>query len=135
MPYLPPRWFVRSAWVAHKLLLRATSDRVGLSAPRPGKCGMLRLTTIGRRSGEPRDVVLCYRDAADPAWWHNLQARPAATVDLVTGPRPVTATRAAGAERDRLWTALHDYEGYGDLDAFSARRGRDTTVVVLSPRD
>jgi hypothetical protein len=34
-----------------------------------------------------------------------------------------------------LWTALHDYEGYGDLDAFSARRGRDTTVVVLSPRD
>jgi deazaflavin-dependent oxidoreductase (nitroreductase family) len=149
MPYLPPRWFVRSAWVAHKLLLRATSDRVGLSAPRPGKCGMLRLTTIGRRSGEPRDVVLCYMedgdrlvtlamngwDAADPAWWHNLQARPAATVDLVTGPRPVTATRAAGAERDRLWTALHDYEGYGDLDAFSARRGRDTTVVVLSPRD
>lgn len=149
MPYLPPRWFVRSAWVAHKLLLRATSDRVGLSAPRPGKCGMLRLTTVGRRSGEPRAVVLSYIedgdrlvtlamngwDPADPGWWHNLQARPAATVDTVTGSRAVTATRAAGADHDRLWTALHDYEGYGDLDAFAARRGRDTAVVVLSPRD
>ena len=147
MPYLPPRWFVRSAWRVHKLLLRATSDRVGLSAPKPGKCGMLRLTTIGRRSGEPRAVVLCYIedgdrlvtlamngwDPADPAWWHNLQAQPTASVDTVTGSRAVTATRASGAERDRLWTALHDYEGYGDLDAYSARRGRETAVVVMSP--
>jgi deazaflavin-dependent oxidoreductase (nitroreductase family) len=147
MPYLPPRWFVRSAWRVHKLLLRATSDRVGLSVPKPGKCGMLLLTTIGRRSGEPRAVVLCYIedgdrlvtlamngwDPADPAWWHNLQAQPTASVDTVTGSRAVTATRASGAERDRLWTALHDYEGYGDLDAYSARRGRETAVVVMSP--
>jgi deazaflavin-dependent oxidoreductase (nitroreductase family) len=144
---LPPRWFVRSAWVAHKLLLRVTSDRVGLRPPQPGRCGMLRLNTVGRRSGEPRAVVLCYIedegrlvtlamngwDPADPAWWLNLKARPSATVDLVGSSRPVIASQASGAERDRLWTALHDYEGYGDLDAFSARRGRETAVVVLTP--
>ena len=146
MPYLPPRWFVRSAWLTHRTLLRLTSDRVGLSLPTPGRCGMLRLHTIGRRSGHPHAVVLCYIedgdnlvtlamngwDPADPAWWYNLQAQPATTVDLVTGPRRVRAHPAAGPECDRLWPALHDYQGYGDLDGFATRRGRDTAVVVLA---
>jgi F420H(2)-dependent quinone reductase len=144
-PLLPPRWFVRSAWRAHRTLLRVTSDRVGLSLPKPGRCGMLRLHTIGRRSGQPRAAILCYIeddnrlvtlamngwDPADPGWWHNLQAHPSATVDLVTGSRQVKARPAQGPERDRLWATLHDYQGYGDLDAFSARRGRETTVVIL----
>jgi deazaflavin-dependent oxidoreductase (nitroreductase family) len=148
MPKLPPRWFVRGAWIAHRALLRVTFDRVGLSLPTPGRCGMLRLHTVGRRSGRPRAVVLCYiHDGdnlvtlamngwhhADPAWWHNLRAHPSARVDLVTGPRTVEARQATGPERDRLWTALHDYQGYGDLDTFAAQRGRDTAVVVLSPR-
>ena len=147
MPKLPPRWFVRSAWIAHRALLRVTFDRVGLSRPTPGRCGMLRLHTIGRRSGNHRAVVLCYIhdgdnlvtlamngwDRADPGWWHNLRADPAATVDLIGGSRAVTAHRATGAERDRLWTALHDYEGYGDLDGYAAQRGRETDVVVLAP--
>jgi hypothetical protein len=72
-------------------------------------------------------------DRADPAWWLNLRANPSATVDTVGGSHAVTASQASGDERDRLWTALHDYEGYGDLDAFSARRGRETAVVVLTP--
>ena len=62
-------------------------------------------------------------DPAEPAWWLNLQAHPQATVDLVGGSRSVTARRAVGAERERLWAALHDYAGYGDLDAFAKRRG------------
>ena len=146
-PFLPPRWFIRSAWKTHKLVLRATNDR-GLRSPVPGRCGILRLTTTGRRSGEPRAVVLCYIeddgrlvtlamngwDPADPAWWVNLKARPAATVDLAGGAsRPVTAARATGAERDRLWAALHDYSGYGDIAAFAERRGRETAVVLLTP--
>jgi deazaflavin-dependent oxidoreductase (nitroreductase family) len=147
MPKLPPRWFVRSAWIAHRALLRVTFDRVGLSRPTPGRCGMLRLHTIGRRSGRRRAVVLCYIqdgdnlvtlamngwNPADPAWWHNLRAHPSTTVDLVGGGRAVEARPAEGPERDRLWTALHDYQGYGDLDAFAAQRGRETTVVVLAP--
>src|SRR3954463_15691106 len=142
-PSLPPRWFIRSAWKTHKLVLRATNDR-GLRPPVPGRCGIMRLTTTGRRSGEPRAVVLCYIeddgrlvtlamngwDPADPAWWINLQAQPAATVDTVRGPRAVTASQAAGPERDRLWTALRGVKGYGDLDSFSTRRGRETAVVV-----
>lgn len=147
-PKPPPRWFVRSAWLAHKALLRVTADRVGLSAPTPGgRFGMLRLHTTGRRSGRPRAVIVGYIrdgdrfvtlamngwDAADPAWWLNLQAHPRATVDLGGESREVTAHRASGAERDRLWSALHDYQGYGDLDGLAAHRGRDTAIVVLTP--
>jgi deazaflavin-dependent oxidoreductase (nitroreductase family) len=149
MPKLPPRWFIRSAWVAHRALLRVTADRVGLAKPTEnGRFGMLRLHTTGRRSGRDRAVVLGYIqdgdrlvtlamngwDPAEPAWWLNLQATPEASVDLVGGSRPVTAYRATGGERDRLWAALHDYAGYGDLDDFAARRGRETAVVVLAPR-
>ncbi|MEV4352686.1 nitroreductase/quinone reductase family protein [Actinoplanes sp. NPDC049596] len=146
---LPPRWFVRSAWVAHKALLRVSADRIGLSRPTPGgKFGMLRLHTVGRRSGRPRAVLLGYIEdsgrfvtlamngwnAADPAWWHNLQAHPAASVDLAAADRrEVTAHEATGAERERLWAALHDYSGYGDLDAHATQRGRETAVVVLTP--
>jgi deazaflavin-dependent oxidoreductase (nitroreductase family) len=148
MPKLPPRWFVRSAWTAHRTLLRLTADRVGLSRPTPGgRFGMLRLHTVGRRSGQDRAVVLGYIEdgdhlvtlamngwaPADPAWWLNLQAHPRGKVDMVGGSRDVTAHRATGPERDRLWAALHKYEGYGDLDAFATQRGRETAVVVLSP--
>jgi deazaflavin-dependent oxidoreductase (nitroreductase family) len=109
---------------------------------------VLRLHTVGRRSGQPRAVVLGYIedgdrlvtlamngwDAADPAWWLNLKARPEATVDLARGgSRRVTAHEATGADRERLWSALHDYAGYGDLDAFATHRGRETAVVVLAP--
>jgi deazaflavin-dependent oxidoreductase (nitroreductase family) len=148
MPKPPPRWFVRSAWAAHRTLLRVTGDRVGLSTPTPGRrFGMLRLHTIGRRSGRRRAVVLGYIqdgdrlvtlamngwDRADPAWWHNLRAHPGATVDLAGRSSAVTAYRATGDERERLWTALHDYAGYGDLDGFAAQRGRETAVVVMVP--
>jgi F420H(2)-dependent quinone reductase len=147
MALLPPRWFIRSAWRIHRALLRLTDDRVGLSLPRPGgRFGMLRLTTTGRHSGRPRSVVLGFIPdgdryvtlamngwaAPDPAWWLNLQADPRATVDLPTGSHQVTATAATAAERERLWTALHHYSGYGDLDALAVRRGRDTAVVILT---
>ena len=148
MSRVPPRWFVRSAWVAHRALLRLTGDRLGMARPTPGgRFGILRLHTIGRRSGRRRAVLLGYIedgdrfvtlamngwDRADPAWWLNLQAHPEATVDLLGSSLPVTAGAATDPERERLWAALHDYEGYGDLDAFAANRGRDTAVVVLEP--
>lgn len=146
---LPPRWVIRSAWSAHRALLRLTRDRVGLSRPTPGgQFGMLRLRTTGRRSGEERAAVLGYvQDGEhlvtlamngwappDPAWWLNLQAHPEASVDLVDGARRVVAREAHGAERERLWALVAQHSGYGDLEALAARRGRPTAVVVLEPR-
>src|SRR5712664_4011656 len=57
---VPPRWIVRSAWVVHRAIYRFSGGRLGLTSPRPGKYGMLRLKTIGRRSGKQHSVILAY---------------------------------------------------------------------------
>lgn len=147
-PRIPPRWFVRTAWVVHRALYRVTGGRVGLSRPRPRKYGMLRLHTIGRRTGRERAVIVAYyENDADlitlamngwgeppPAWWLNLRAHPHATVDLVDGQRSVHARESHGTERERLWTGFGAYEPEGtDLDALAALRSRQTPVVVLEP--
>ena len=147
---LPPRLFVRTAWVLHRALYRLSGGRFGLSRPKAGgRFGMLRLTTVGRRSGEPRVAIVGYYEDgpnlvtlamngwgdADPAWWLNLQAETDTIVELKDGPRAVRGRAAEGEERDRLWACFRDYPGWGDyLDALAARRVTQRAVVVLEPR-
>jgi deazaflavin-dependent oxidoreductase (nitroreductase family) len=144
---IPPRLFVRAAWVLHRALLRFSGRRVGLTNPVPGrKFGMLRLSTVGRRTGQPRVAIVGYLSdgqnlvtlamngwgAAEPAWWLNLQAQPDTTVELKDGVRSVRARAAKGEERARLWAQWGELsENY---DAWAARRPSETAVVVLEPR-
>ena len=146
---LPPRFFVRAAWMLHRAGYAITGGRFGLWRPRTGgKFGTMRLRTVGRRSGQPRIAIVGYYEDgpnlvtlamngwadAEPAWWLNLQAQPDATVDLVDGSRAVHARVATGAERERLWTTFRDYPGWGDdLDALAARRSTERAVIVLEP--
>ena len=66
--YLPPRWFIKTFWKVPRRIVRASGGHKGSWAPRPGKWGALRLTTTGRRSGEPRSVILgCYEDLVSMA--------------------------------------------------------------------
>lgn len=142
---IPPRVFVRTAWVLHRVLLRLSGGRIGLRPP--GKAfGMLRLTTVGRRSGQPRVAIVGYYEdgpnlvtlamngwaAADPAWWLNLQAQPDTTVELKDGLRAVHGRAAEGEERDRLWAQWGEFGS--DYDAWAAMRPGRTAVVVLEPR-
>ena len=57
---LPPRWFIRLAWIAHRRLHEWTGGRLGLWRPKPGGWGAMRITTIGRRTGRARPVILGY---------------------------------------------------------------------------
>jgi deazaflavin-dependent oxidoreductase (nitroreductase family) len=144
---VPPRWFVVAAWHVHRWLVRFTRGRKFLWPPRPDKWGALRLTTRGRRSGEPRSVIIGYYEdgpnlvaiamngwgAGEPAWWLNLQAHPEAVVGMAGGiPRDVVGKAAVGEDRERLWKLWRDQNE--NLDAFAARRPRETAVVVLEPR-
>jgi F420H(2)-dependent quinone reductase len=145
-PSLPPRWFIRVAWVVHRALYRMTGGRVGLRAPSPKTYGMMRIHTVGRRSGATRTAILGYVEDgpnlftlamngwgdAEPAWWLNLQAHPDATVDLPGGSRDIHARAASGEERARLWTAMQVLEP--NLDRFAALRSRETAVVIFEPR-
>ena len=145
-PSLPPRWFIRSFWVGQRAVYSVTGGRFGLRTATADRWGMMRLRTVGRRSGEERKAVLGYfEDGPDlvtmamngwadpePAWWLNLQAHPDVTVDLPGGSRAVHARAANEAERPRLWARWAVYDK--DLEAFAARRTRETAVVILSPR-
>ena len=146
---MPPRLFVRAAWALHRTMVRLSGGRLGLPRPKIGKrFGMMQLETIGRRSGSKRSVIVGYFEDGsnlvtlamngwaedDPAWWLNLQAHPDATVAMKDGTRHVRARSAMGPERDRLWDLFDQYPGWGDnLDALSAMRSRETTIVVLEP--
>ena len=135
------------AWILHRALLRFSGGRVGLSRPVVGtKFGMMRLTTVGRRSGQPRSAIVGYFEdgpnlvtlamngwaQAEPAWWLNLQAQPDTVVELKDGRRAVRGRAAEGEERDRLWARWREFSG--DYDAWAAMRSRTTAVVVLEPR-
>jgi len=107
---------------------------------------MLRLRTVGRRTGDERIAILGYIEDGpnlvtkamngwadpEPAWWLNLLAEPDATVDLVDGSRPVRGRAAHGDERLRLWAKWAVYNKH--LDAYAASRSRPTQVVILEPR-
>jgi deazaflavin-dependent oxidoreductase (nitroreductase family) len=144
---LPPRWFVRLFWHGHRALVRLTRGQLGLWRPKPDGWGALRLTTTGRRTGQPRQVVVGYLEdgrslitmamngwgAAEPAWWLNLQAHPDATAQTRDGVRQVRARRALGDERERLWSRWAAIDK--NLEAYAALRPMQTAVVVLEPRD
>jgi hypothetical protein len=59
-PRLPPRWVVVAAWVIHRAIYRLSRGRKGLWPPKPNRWGTMRLTTVGRRSGKKRSVILGY---------------------------------------------------------------------------
>jgi deazaflavin-dependent oxidoreductase (nitroreductase family) len=146
---MPPRWFIRAAWAAHRAIYRFTGRRRGLAHPNPdGQFGYMWLKTTGRRSGRERAAILGYVEDGqnlvtlamngwgerEPGWWVNLLSTPEASVELKSGARAVRARAATGSERDRLWSLIKRHRGWGDIDAFSQLRSGETVVVVFEPR-
>ena len=142
----PPPWFVHNAWRVHRALNRLSGGRFLWTTSNTRGWGALRLTTIGRKSGEERSVIIGYLedgpnlisiamngwDEGHPAWWLNLEAHPDAIVRLADqDPRPVRARRAEGEERDRLWRRWVAVDSR--LDAYAGKRSTETPVVVLEP--
>ena len=147
-PIVIPRWLVRTIWKVHRALFLATRGRLGLRDTGPRTWGMLRLTTVGRRTGQKRVAILGYLEDGpnlvtpamngwaqpDPAWWLNLQANPEATVELRTGVRRVIGRAANPEERARLWARYLELGSSAFTDASAALRSRETALVILEPR-
>ncbi len=111
-----------------------------------GRAPVLLLTSIGRRSGQPRTApVVFLADGAnvivigsnagnvrEPAWSHNLKANVDAEVEIGSDRRLVSARVADGEERVELWRKMNaQYAGFDDYDE---RTSRDIAVFVLEPR-
>jgi hypothetical protein len=88
-------------WFTHRRLYRLTGGRAGLWRPKRNGWGAMRLTKIGRWTGQERSVMVGnFQDGpnlvtmamngwgeGEPAWWLNLQAHPDARVDPCDGLR------------------------------------------------
>jgi deazaflavin-dependent oxidoreductase (nitroreductase family) len=107
---------------------------------------VLLLTTVGRRSGQPRTVPLVYLANGErlivigsnaghetaPAWSLNLEANLDAEVELGSDRRKVRARVAVSEERAELWRKVN--EMYSGFDDYSARTTREIRLFVLEPR-
>jgi deazaflavin-dependent oxidoreductase (nitroreductase family) len=142
MPVPNIRWLIALITALHRFVYRRSGGWIG--GRLPGQRFLL-LTTIGRKTGRERTMPLLYvRDGAGfvvvgsnggddrpPAWWRNLEASPAAMVQVDRERHRVTARRARGAELDRLWARLDaSYRYYAN---YRSRTAREIPVVVLEP--
>ena len=128
----------------HRVLLKGSGGRLGWTAM---DMPVLELTTTGRRSGQPRSVLLTspIRQGADlvvvasrggddqaPAWLLNLRVNPIVEVGLQGKPRRRMSARVAtAAERDRLWPLIvADHKNYA---GYQAKTTREIALVILQP--
>lgn len=125
---------------AHTALYRRSGGRFGRSM---GDFEVCLLTTVGRRSGQPRTtplagfrfgpglVVVASNGGSErpPAWYLNLVADPSVQVQVGTDVRPMTARTASPEEKAELWPQIvaqsKQFGGYQD------KVTRDIPVVVL----
>src|ERR1700710_1743251 len=126
---MPSDLMLKTMNAAHRVLLKLTGNRVGASF---GGMPSLELTTIGRKTGTPRAVMLTSPlqegdtyvvvasrggDDTHPAWFLNLRDNPAVEVKIVGKPRkPMQAHVATAEERARMWPLIagkyKNYAGY-----------------------
>jgi F420H(2)-dependent quinone reductase len=107
---------------------------------------VLLLTTVGRRSGQPRTAAMIYLADAErlivigsnaghktaPAWALNLETNPDAEVELGRKRKKVRARIAQAEERAELWQKMNVL--YSGFDDYGERTTREIRVFVLDPR-
>src|SRR3954452_19415354 len=139
---MPSDLLFKATNAMHRATLRATGGRVGW---RLKGMTVVQLTTTGRKSGEPRTVMLTSPlqegatvvvvasrggDDRPPAWLLNVQA--SADVQVAVNGRKAAAYRATVAdaeERARLWPVVtRDYPHYA---GYQTKTDREIPLVLL----
>ena len=128
----------------HRTILKLSGGRFGWEA---SNMPVLELTTTGRKSGQPRAVMLTSPlqegstvvivasrggDDQNPAWFLNLRDDPHVEVSLKGAPKqPMTARVATPEERARMWPKIvADHKNYG---GYQKRTEREIPLVLLEP--
>lgn len=136
-----------SRWMQHRAngrvirkVRRGTGSMMGMD--------VLVLTTVGRRSGQPRETPVAWFADGPDAWlvvasgggnrhpdWHaNLMAHPErATIELAgRAATPVIPERLAGADRARAWRQISTANPR--MQKYQSRSDREYPVIRLTPR-
>ena len=141
---MPSDPFFKVANAVHQTVLKLTGGRVGSSL-----AGMpiLELTTVGRKTGQKRTVILTSPvqegdtivvvgskggEHTDPAWIGNIRANPAVEVVWQGESKAMKARVADAEERARLWPQVTSK--YGGYAQYQKRAEREIPLVLLEPR-
>jgi deazaflavin-dependent oxidoreductase (nitroreductase family) len=127
----------------HRLTFDVSKGKV---AGNVGGMPVVKLTTVGKKSGQRRSTMLTSPlvegdnvvlvasyggDDRNPAWYSNLAADPDVEIVMNGARKRMRARVAEGDERTRLWEALTaehaNYAGY------QRKTLRQIPVVVLEP--
>ena len=141
---MPSDLVLKAMNTTHRAMLKLTGNKLGASI-----AGMpsLELTTIGRKSGAPRAVMLTSPlqrndayvvvasrggDDFHPAWFLNLRDNPAVEVRVVGGPKQkMTARVATPEERAELWPEIT--QKYRNYAGYQRKTDREIPLVLLEP--
>ena len=133
------KWMSRVNTAAYKV----SGGRVGGTFLQGAPVALL--TTIGRKSGEPRvSPLLFLRDgdrivlvasqggrANNPMWYLNLKANPQVTVQVKKEVLKLTARDATDAERQHYWPKL--VAMYSSFDDYQSWTDRVIPIVICDP--
>ena len=128
----------------HRALMKVSFGKLGWKM---GPMPVLELTTVGRKSGQPRSVMLTSPiqrgdevvivaskggEDTHPAWYLTLVDQPRVQVALGGAPAaPYDARVATPEERAEMWpTITSTYKGYA---GYQRKTDREIPLVVLTP--
>ena len=143
--HMPSDLQLKTMNAIHKTMLTLSFGKLGWKA---GGMPVLKVTTVGRKSGEPRTVMLtspvqvgdtivivASKGGEDhhPAWYLNLLAKPEVQVEWKgKAAKTMIATTATAAEKAELWPKIvAAYKGYG---GYQKRTERDIPLVFLNAK-
>jgi deazaflavin-dependent oxidoreductase (nitroreductase family) len=141
---MPSDLVLKAMNTTHRAMLKLTGNKLGASV-----AGMpsLELITIGRKSGQPRAVMLTSPlqrgdsyvvvasrggDDFHPAWFLNLRDNPVVEVRVVGGPKQKMTARVATAdERAEMWPKIT--QKYRNYAGYQRKTEREIPLVLLEP--
>ena len=141
---MPNDLILKTMNTVHRTVLKVSGGKLGWST---GSMPVLELTTTGRKSGQPRSVMLTSPlqegttivivasrggDDVHPAWFLNLRDNPEVEVSYKGEPkRKMKARVATPEERTRMWPQVTaTYKGYA---GYQAKTEREIPLVLLEP--
>ncbi len=141
---MPSDFSMRAMNGIHRFAMAVTGGRLGWNL---GGMPVLELTTIGRKSGQPRStmltaplvlgdsyVVVASRGGDDvhPAWFLNLRDNPAVEAVIEGRPKEARIARIPNdAERAELWERI--VAKHRNYAQYQTKTERQIPLVVLDP--